>query len=321
MKRVLLFILFSCLTLSVARLSAAEQSEVMTTIAPLHSLVQGVMGDSGRAALLLEGTASPHDFQLKPSQMTLLQKAKIIFYISDNLEVFLLRALDALPASAQAVAMAEQDGMVLLPIREGGAWEAHSHEGHSHEGHSHGEAHSHDHAHDHGHNDPHIWLDPQNAIAMVKAITKALSDVHPENRSLYKANAVALIGKIEASDAKAAARLKSVKAVPYIVFHDAYQYFEAHYGLTAVGSITLDPAQAGSAKRLSELREKASETAARCIFREPQFSSRLSSTVAENTNMKLGTLDPLGADLTPGADLYPALLDRLAVDLANCLQD
>ena len=156
---------------------------------------------------------------------------------------------------------------------------------------------------------------------MVKAITKALSDVHPENRSLYKANAVALIGKIEASDAKAAARLKSVKAVPYIVFHDAYQYFEAHYGLTAVGSITLDPAQAGSAKRLSELREKASETAARCIFREPQFSSRLSSTVAENTNMKLGTLDPLGADLTPGADLYPALLDRLAVDLANCLQD
>ncbi|WP_293949809.1 zinc ABC transporter substrate-binding protein [Sneathiella sp.] len=304
-----------CVTLSIARANAAEQSEVVTTIAPLHSLVQGVMGDSGSAALLLEGTASPHDFQLKPSQMTLLQKAKIIFYISDNLEVFLLRALDALPASTQAVAMAEQDGMVLLPIREGGAWEVHSHDSHSHEGHSH------DNAHDHGHNDPHIWLDPDNAITMVKAITKALSDVHPENRSLYKANAVALIGKIEASDAKAAARLKSVKAVPYIVFHDAYQYFEAHYGLTAVGSITLDPAQAGSAKRLSELREKASETAARCIFREPQFSSRLSSTVAENTNMKLGTLDPLGADLTPGAGLYPALLDRLAVDLANCLQD
>lgn len=290
---------------------AATELNVVVTIAPLHSLVQGVMGSTGEAKLLVQGQASSHDFQLKPSQITLLRQADFIFYIGENLETFLVRALDALPDGTQKIAMAGQPGITILDIREGGNWEGHDHSAH---------ADNKDDTHDHEElGDPHIWLAPVNAVAMVKLITRKLSKAHPEYRSLYKANALSLISNIEESDEKIKALMEPVQGIPFVVFHDAYQYFEKHYGLTAVGAIVIDPVEAASAKRLVELRKKVVEVGAVCIFREPQFSDKLSIVVAEGTQANLETVDPVGANIPLGPNFYPALLEEIAEDMASCL--
>ncbi|MZR31553.1 zinc ABC transporter substrate-binding protein [Sneathiella litorea] len=334
MKKYLLMI--GLILMLPARGYAAPTENVVVTIAPLYSLVQGVIGDTGEADLLLKGNVSPHTFQLKPSQVAKLQKAKIVFYIGKGMEVFLVRALETLPDSVTQVSMMDQPEMTILEIREGGEWEHHDHSAHNHgeEEHRDHSADDHDeeahHDHDehdhHGHEheemgDSHIWLDPANAIVMVKAITKELSKAYPENRAQYKENALEMISKIEASDKEANAVLEPVKDKPYVVFHDAYQYFENYYGLSAVGSIVVEPGDAASAKRIATLRKKIAETGAICVFREPQFSDKLSRLVTEETTAKLGTVDPIGAELAPGPDMYPQLLKQVALELVTCLND
>jgi len=320
MKKFLLMI--GMILMLPARGYAAPSEEVVVTIAPLYSLVQGVIGDTGEADLLLKGNVSPHTFQLKPSQVAKLQKAKIVFYVGKSMEVFLVKALENLPDSVTQVSMMEQPEMAILEIREGGEWERHDHSAH---GHDEEEQHDHRGADHHGHHhdrigDGHLWLDPANAIAMVKTVAKELSKVYPENRSEYKANALAMISRIEASDQDVESIIAPVKDTPFVVFHDAYQYFDKRYGLNAVGSIVLESGESVSAKRIVELRRKVKNTGAVCVFREPQFSDELSLVVAAGTPAKLGTIDPLGGTLNPGPSLYPQLLTTIAEALVNCLE-
>jgi len=320
MKKII--ISFWLLLVFPAQVYASPAPEVIVSVAPLHSLVQGVMGDTGKAKLLIESHKSPHGQQLKPSLIGILQKAKIVFYIGDSLETNLTRALENLPETVQKVSMINQQGLSKFVVREGGGWEEHDHSSHSDDvdnGHKKSED-EHEHEHEHGDlNDPHIWLGPNNAIVMIKAITRKLSAIYPENRSLYKRNALSLISDIETTDKEIKALLIPLKDSPYIVFHDAYQYFEKHYDLMAVGSIVLDPTIPASAKRLRELRQKVASSGVKCIFREPQFSDKLSLVVAEDTAATLGTIDPMGVGLTPGADLYSKLLTRIASNLHACL--
>lgn len=286
---------------------------VVVTVKPLHSLVQGVMGDTAEATLLVTGTASPHGFSLKPSQVGALQAATVVFYIDETMETFLKNALDSLPDTVRKLRLSQADGIVLLERRDSGAWEAEDHHG----GHSHhaGEEHG-----DEAHN-MHLWLDPRNAVKMVRAINETLAGIYPENAALYTANAARLIARLGALDEELAGRLAPVRDRPFVVLHDAYPYFEARYGLTAVGSLTLEPDSPASAKKLKEIRHKLEATGARCLFREPQFSDRLLRTAAEGLDVNIGTLDPLGGELEPGADLYFILMRTLAGNLADCLAD
>ncbi|MBL4739857.1 MAG: zinc ABC transporter substrate-binding protein [Sneathiella sp.] len=278
------------------------------------------MGDTGKAKLLIESHKSPHGHQLKPSLIGILQKAKIVFYIGDILETNLTRAFENLPEMVKKVSMLNQQGLSKFDIREGGGWEGHEHSSHNDsEDNAHKKSED-EHNHEHGDlNDPHIWLDPNNAVVMIKAITRELSAIYPENRSLFKRNALSLISDTETMDKEIKALLMPIKDSPFIVFHDAYQYFETHYNLTAVGSIVLDPTIPTSAKRLRELRQKVASSGVTCIFREPQFSDKLSFVVAEDTAAKLATIDPIGGGLKPGADLYSKLLTRIADGLYACL--
>ena len=313
MKNLALFFICSCLLCCSAR--AAETEGIVVTIKPLHSLVSAVMGDTGEATLLLTGTASPHAFQLKPSQVQVMQQANIVFYIGGGLEPFLAKAFAGLPSQVRRVAVTQGAELTTLAFREGGAWEAHQHEERGGDA-----ADGHDHAHhDHGNYDVHVWLDPENAIKMVKFITRELSRVYPENRNVYKANAREMVATISTLAGELEAVLAPVKDEPFIVFHDAYQYFERVYGLTGVGSITFEPDESPSPNRIREVRAKLQETGAKCVFREPQFSDRLVNTVIEGSNAHSGTLDPLGAGLDDGPGLYPKLLRKLAEDLTECL--
>lgn len=290
----------------------AETKGVVVTIKPLHSLVSAVMGDTGEAKLLLSGTTSPHNFQLKPSQIKIMQEANVIFYIDNSFETFLSQAFETLPKRVRKVAIVPTTELTVLSQRQGGAWEKHKHQAHQHEEEKH-------HGHGDSYGDMHVWLDLENAIEILKAITKELSALYLENRDVYKANARQMIQKINALDRELKTELASVKDQPFIVFHDAYQYFERAYELTGVGSIMFEPDEFPSPNRIREVRAKLQETNARCVFREPQFSDRLVKTVIEGTTARSGTLDPLGANLEDGAELYAQLLRNLAKNLKACL--
>lgn len=165
----------------------------------------------------------------------------------------------------------------------------------------------------------HVWLDPKNAESMVVEIQRVLSEVDPANADTYAANATATIARLGELSETVAAKLEPVKDVPFIVFHDAYQYFEHRFGLTAAGSITVSPEILPGAKRLVEIKEKLAAENAACVFSEPQFKPDLVDVVTEGTNARTGVLDPLGFDLEPGPDQYFELIEAMAETFHDCL--
>jgi zinc transport system substrate-binding protein len=192
------------------------------------------------------------------------------------------------------------------------------HDDHGHD--DHGEEKHADHD-DHGHEefDPHVWLDPLNAKAMVHEIEEALLEADPDNAATYAANAESVMGRLDSLVAEIDAELQPVKGRGYVVFHDAYQYFETRFGVSAVGSITVSPEILPGAERVSELQEKVRGLDATCVFSEPQFEPKLVATVTENTNAGTGVLDPLGAAIDDGPDLYFTLIRNMARALKECL--
>jgi zinc transport system substrate-binding protein len=220
--------------------------------------------------------------------------------------------------------------MTLLPVREGGAWEGHVHGGggHDHAGDAHGHVADGGHEHPdegHGHEDEHasidghLWLDPANARRIVETVADALGEVDPANAAAYRSNAAAMIAEIEALERELDQRLGTVRDRPYVVFHDAYRYFEEAFGLNAVGSITISPDIQSGARRLAEIRQRIVDSGASCVFSEPLIEARLIDTVTEGLDVGRGELDPEGTSLPPGRDLYPTLMRALAEELVACL--
>ena len=312
---------------------ALAKPSVVVSVAPVHALVAGVMDGVAEPKLLVSGGASPHTYQLRPSDARALDGADVVVWVGEGLETFLVKPIEALGQGARAVELSEDADLVLLPNREGGAWESEDAGGekpdhkHGHDKHGHGhKAHAgHDHGkaahagHDHGAEDMHVWLDPANARRIVRHVAGVLSEVDPANGVAYAANADRTVTRIDALDAELRSTLAPVQKAPYIVFHDAYQYLERHYGLNAVGSVTISADQVPGARRLREIRRKIADTGARCVFSEPQFSPSLVATVTEGTKARTAQLDPLGATLEPGADLYEAMMRGLADSLRTCL--
>ena len=195
------------------------------------------------------------------------------------------------------------------------------HEHDKHDDHDHDKHDDHDDHDDHEHDgfDPHVWLDPANAKAIIHEIEEALVAADPENAATYEANAANMMGKLDALITEINAELEPVRGKGYIVFHDAYQYFEQRFGVSAVGSITVSPEVLPGAKRVSELQAKVKSLDATCVFSEPQFEPKLVSTVTENTNAGTGVLDPLGASIESGPNLYFTLIRNMARSLKDCL--
>ena len=295
----------------------AEAPQVVTTIKPIHALVSSVMDGVGTPALLISGSTSPHGVSLRPSQARMLTQAAVVVWTGPALEMSVAKIVRNLAGKAISVPLQDARGVRLYKLREGGLWEAH--DDHDHGGHDHASHGDEDHDEERADVDAHIWLDPHNAIAMTRAIAEALARADAPNAAVYQANAAATVGRLQALDAEIAAALRPVRNKRYIVFHDAYQYFEKRYGLVPAGSITIDPHRAPSPRRLYDIRTRILERGASCVFREPQFEPKLVNVLVRGTSAKVGTLDPVGAGLPSGKDSYAILLRRLVAGLRDCL--
>jgi len=278
---------------------------VVVTNKPVHALVATVMYGVAEPRLLVKGSSSPHTYALLPSDAAALNEASLFFLVSPVIEPFTLKLMASLPKSVQVVSIMDAPSLKLLPRRRGPIF---------------------DRLAAHGGNvdltggvDGHAWLDPANANIIVAYIAWELSRSDPVHAGIYQSNAKALHERLEALATELDSELRPISHRPYIVFHDAMQYFEHRFGLTAIGSISVSPEIPPSAKRLIELRSKIRASGAVCAFAEPQFSAALVNTVVEDTGVRVGALDPEAINLAPGPNLYFTLMHALAAELTRCL--
>lgn len=289
---------------------AGETPNVVVTIKPIHALVSQVMKGVGTPVLLVGGAASPHTFTLRPSTARAINDADVFIRTSEKLEPFTRKISQSLPPSVTVLTLADAPGITLLDQRRGGTFEEHVHQ--------HGAGDVHEDHEDNG-KDGHIWLDPQNAKAIVAAVLKTLAARYPEHAAAFAANADDFNRRLDALNQEIVAELSRVRTKPFVVFHDSTHYFENRYDLSAVGSITVSPDVPPSARRLTDVRHKIIALGAVCVFSEPDFQPKLVAAVTEATAARSGTLDAEGLTLAPGPDLYFDLMRGLARNMVRCL--
>ena len=312
-----IFTLTAALFLVLTPLKA--EISVVTSIKPLHSLTSYIMEGVGEPELIIDGVASPHNFQIKPSHAKMLQNADLVIWIGEDLESFLPTALKSIPKDAVVFELLDQSGLKKLKFREKNIFEGHDDHGHDehakkeddHDDHGHD-----DHGHGHGSFDPHIWLDPANAKVIVKKITNQLSKIDKDNASTYKANSKKVIKDLDGLIKEVKNEIN--KDASFVVFHDAYQYFEKRFGLSVIGALTVNPDVMPGAEQLSEIREVIEHEKAKCIFSEPQFNPNIINSIASDTGVKTGVLDPLGANIDKGKEMYFQLIKDMSISLKDC---
>jgi zinc transport system substrate-binding protein len=283
--------------------TASADLGVVVTIKPIHSLVTRLMAGIGTPKLLVDGPASPHAFSLKPSHARAINNADVFIRVSETVEPFTRKIVKAVPETVRVVTLQEAPGVKLLDVRTSSSFEQHTvPEDH------------------HGAIDGHIWLDPDNAKAIVAYLAELLAERSPADAAKLRVNAAQLNDDIDALAVELQESTRSIKDKPFIVFHDAYQYFGKRFGVDAVGSVTVSPEVAPGAKRLNELRAEIRALDVACVFAEPLFQPRLIAAVTEDTKARSGTLDPTGMMLAAGKDLYFELMRGLAAGLKSCLE-
>jgi zinc transport system substrate-binding protein len=282
---------------------------VVVTIKPIHSLAAAILEGVAEPKLLLEGAASPHAYALKPSDAEALSRADAVVRVSENLEVFLNKAITSLSGKARIIDLEKAPGLTLLPVRKGGLMQDVSAEDDGDEDH-----------HDHGATDVHFWLDPVNAISIAGYLTQQFAAMDPDHAAQYQANEQRLKAKLAALNIELKSQFAGLSDKPFIVFHDVTQYLEKRYGLHGLGAVTLSPERAPGARRLSEIRDKIKGAKAICVFSEPQFPPKLVETLIDGTRAKKGVLDEIGAAIPPGPDQYFAFMRMDAQSLAGCLK-
>lgn len=280
--------------------TAYAAPRVVADIPPVHALTAKIMAGVGAPILLTPGNSSPHGHHLRPSEAAVLASADILVWIGPALTPWLERARRKINPEARNIMLLETPGAIRHEIRSMEDFGAHAHE-----------------EHEHGRIDPHAWLDPKNAALWLDVIAEALAEADPANRVAYAANAQAGKAELVALSVAIQQELQHARERPFIVLHDGFQYFEQRFGLTAAGAIRANDGAAPGPKRIHTLRQLIAESGATCLFREPQFPSRMAATLATE-HIRIAVLDPIGADLEPGWTLYPTLIRNMAKAIATC---
>lgn len=289
--------------------------EVLTTIKPLGFIAAAITDGVSEPKVLLPTGASPHDFSLRPSDIRSINSADLVVWVGPELEGFIAKPLANHP---HALTLTQVEGMPLFNYATQDSHGSHDHDDHDHAAHEHGD---HDEGHEGHHHegvDPHIWLGPTQAKVIAKAIASELGKLDPANQARYDANLAAFDTKVDAKDKVIAGQMKAVNEKGYFVFHEAYGYWERHYGMSSKGHFTVSPERRPGAKTLVDIRKALEEKQASCIYAEPQFSPAVIESVARNTGAKVLLLDEVGEQVPLGPDGYPQFMQQLADAFAQC---
>lgn len=321
--------------------AAADVPRVAVDIPPVYSLVSKVMGERGDPELFIQPGASPHGYSLRPSEAQSLDDADLVVWVSDALTPWLSGPIDNLAGDAHHLELMDVPGITTLEYREGATFalndgdeHGHGHHDHDHHEHDHGDHKHHHHedshdesGHDHNHHDhdhshtgmnPHAWLDPANARRWLDAIAEQLSEIDPDNAAYYRDNAGQGKEELTSLQAHIQDRLASSADTRFIVFHDAYQYFEEAFNVHAAGAISIGDASSPSPARIEKLQTLVNDENIQCVFSEPQFNPQMVNNVFGDTSAYIGVMDPLGVGLTLDGGLYDALLEQLANEITRC---
>jgi len=321
MSRILLSVLL--IWFSTANRALTEAPKVVVDIAPVHSLVSMVMKGVGEPTLIIPANASPHDYTLRPSAAKALQNADIIFWMGSSLTPWLDRATTTLMKDAQMIALLDTEDTIILEVRDELTFDADhgDHEEHEdHDEHDEHEDHVSEHKDGHEHHgiDPHAWLSAKNASVWLSVIAAHLSEIDPKNKETYKTNAA--VGQKDITDLATdiSKTLSGVQGRSFIVYHDAFQYFENDFNFTAAGAISPSDAAPVSPARIAAIRSMIEKEGIDCILSEPQYSQGLIQSVSSGTEVNLGIIDAIGAGITIGPDLYNTLMRNMAKTFADC---
>ena len=287
---------------------SSKVPQVVVSIAPIHSLASAIMRDVGEPELLLRATTSPHAFSLRPSDARKLSQADVIFWVGPGLETTLNDSITSLALKGRVVTLSQAKNMRILLTREGGLWMPLAPTARI----------TKPLAPEHRY-DMHVWLSVDNAKIISRRIANVLSHIDSAHKEKYQANLQHLLVGLDELDGRLRATLRPVRNSPYLVFHDAYQYFEEKYELSSRGAITVSPNHQPGARRLQYLRQYVREADVACVFAEPQFAPALIDVVVKNSGARIGVLDPLGVTIKPGRKAYMILMENLARDLSDCL--
>ena len=306
--------------------------KVVTSIKPIHSLASYLMDGIGKPDLIVDGYASPHGFSMKPSHAKMLQNADLIFWVGEDLESFLEKPLSSIAKKAEKIELMEIKGLNVLKFRERNIFDEHDHDDHGkkeddhddHDHDDHGKNEEHDdhddhdghEGHAHGEYDPHIWLDPINAKVILNEMVEHLIENDPKNEAKYKSNLDKALKDIDKLTIDVMTELSN--SVSSIVFHDAYQYFEKRFNVNILGAFTVNTDVMPGAEQLAEIREIIEHDKVACVFSEPQFNPDIIKAVAKDMNIKTGVVDPLGATLNQGKDLYFDLIRNMSSSFKGC---
>ncbi|AXX22276.1 MULTISPECIES: zinc ABC transporter substrate-binding protein ZnuA [Serratia] len=291
---------------------SSASAAVVTSIRPLGFIAAAIADGVTPTEVLLPDGASPHDFALRPSDIQRLRSADLVLWVGPDMEAFLTKALVPISATRK-LAISELPAVKPL-LMKGEEDDDHEHAG---------EAHNHaddDHGHHHGEYNMHVWLSPEIAKVTAIAIHDRLLELMPQNKDKLDANLRQFENLLTQTDKNVGNMLTPVQGKGYFVFHDAYGYFEKHYGLSPLGHFTVNPEIQPGAQRLHQIRTQLVEQKAVCVFAEPQFRPAVINAVAKGTKVRSGTLDPLGTGIALEKDSYGKFLTQLSNQYVSCLK-
>ena len=325
-------IIISILSLFTFFVPANADIKVVASIKPIHSLASYLMNGVAKPDLIVDGYATPHGFAMKPSHAKMLQNADLIFWVGEDVENFLEKPLGSIAKKAEKIELMQIKGLQVLKFRERNIFDDHDDHGHDdhdkkedHDSHAkkedhddHGKKEDHDdhEGHAQGEFDPHIWLDPINAKVILNEMVEHLIENDPKNEAKYKSNLDEALKDIDKLTIDVMTELSN--SVSSIVFHDAYQYFEKRFNVNILGAFTVNTDVMPGAEQLAEIREIIEHDKVACVFSEPQFNPDIIKAVAKDMNIKTGVIDPLGATLNPGKDLYFSLIKNMSASFKGC---
>ncbi|NIF21741.1 zinc ABC transporter substrate-binding protein ZnuA [Candidatus Pantoea multigeneris] len=309
---------FIC-TFSAVALAAAfalpARADVVASIKPVGFIAAAIADGVTPVDVLLPDGASEHDYALRPSDIKRIKNADLVVWVGPEMEAFMTQSAASLPAQKN-LEMAALPGVKSLLVR-GDEDDDHDEDSHAAGGDDHQDK-SHAHHH-HGEFNMHLWMSPEIARQTAVAIHGKLLELMPQSRAKLDANLQHFEADLADTDQKIGAQLAPVKSKGYLVFHDAYTYFEKHYGLSPTGHFTVNPEIQPGAQRLHEIRTQLVEQKAVCVFAEPQFRPAVIDAVARGTSVRKGTLDPLGTAISLNKDSYVQFLSQLSSQYVSCL--